>query len=185
MGLNPRSKAPNDETDGTSPLWRAHFSVDLDLEKANSRRQFLGGAAIAGGTIACSKIALSTVTENQHASTENGTAWHLFPPKRLAKTLSDLADGQAILFRYPDADSPCLLIKRSAQEVVAFSQKCTHLACPVVPTTDRDELHCPCHHGSFDMMTGKPLAGPPRKSLARIRIEVAEDGTLTATGVAT
>ena len=32
-------------------------------------------------------------------------------------------------------------------------------------------IECPCHRGLFDLATGRPLAGPPRRPLTRIEIE--------------
>jgi Rieske Fe-S protein len=51
-----------------------------------------------------------------------------------------------------------------------------------VPRVERGELHCPCHLGTFDLATGRPIAGPPRRPLARITLEV-RGGVIYATGV--
>jgi nitrite reductase/ring-hydroxylating ferredoxin subunit len=48
--------------------------------------------------------------------------------------------------------------------------------------TRQERYFCPCHNGSFDLETGKPLAGPPRRQLARINLEIVND-TIYATGV--
>ena len=71
---------------------------------------------------------------------------------------------------------------RTSSTLVAHGQKCTHLSCAVVPRPERGELHCPCHVGSFDMMSGRPVAGPPRRPLPRIALEV-RGGVVYATGV--
>ena len=70
----------------------------------------------------------------------------------------------------------------AAETFVAYEQQCTHLLCPVIPRVAAGELHCPCHEGRFDLMTGRPLAGPPQRPLARITLAV-HDGTVYATGV--
>jgi Rieske Fe-S protein len=57
---------------------------------------------------------------------------------------------------------------------VAYEQQCTHLLCPVIPDPEAGVLHCPCHEGYFDLGTGRPTAGPPRRRLARIHLEVRE-----------
>ncbi len=103
-------------------------------------------------------------------------------PLVLQKKLPDMSDGEALLFHYPDHKSPCLLIKLTESKFVAFSQKCTHLACPVIPRPDLNELHCPCHKGVFDLQTGTPKSGPPQTPLPQIQVAVSDDGTLTATG---
>jgi arsenite oxidase small subunit len=53
-----------------------------------------------------------------------------------------------------------------------------------VPEPEKKRFLCPCHNGSFDLETGKPLAGPPRRPLPRILLEI-RDGALYATGVET
>jgi Rieske Fe-S protein len=46
---------------------------------------------------------------------------------------------------------------------------------------NRGQFHCPCHRGFFDMHTGQPLAGPPRRPLPRIVLKV-QDGVIYAAG---
>ena len=77
-------------------------------------------------------------------------------------------------------------------EPEALELLCSHLLCPVVPAERRVtanagaagelELHCPCHNGWFDLETGRPLAGPPRRPLARVHLEV-RGTTVFATGI--
>ena len=50
-----------------------------------------------------------------------------------------------------------------------------------MPDLAHGRFHCPCHNGSFDARTGAPLAGPPRRPLARILLEI-RDGDLYAIG---
>ncbi len=85
-------------------------------------------------------------------------------------------------FTYPEPHDDCLLVRFASGEVAAFSQKCTHLSCAVKPEFGSGRFHCPCHEGWFDMATGAPLAGPPRRPLPRIRLEVRK-GEIYATGV--
>jgi len=33
-------------------------------------------------------------------------------------------------------------------------------------------LECPCHQGSFDLASGRPTAGPPRRPLDLVRLEI-------------
>ena len=96
--------------------------------------------------------------------------------------LSQLPVGSSIMFKYPGANDPCLLIRRTETDLVAYSQKCTHLSCAVVPRINEGELFCPCHDGRFDLSNGRPIAGPPRRPLPRITIEI-HNGTVYATGV--
>jgi len=71
------------------------------------------------------------------------------------------------------------------QTILAMSGECTHLSCPVQkkPLEKTEDpgagpLRCPCHGGVFSR-TGEVLAGPPRRPLRRLRIEVPEGGSGT------
>jgi Rieske Fe-S protein len=33
-------------------------------------------------------------------------------------------------------------------------------------------LRCPCHEGFFDLVSGRPIAGPPRRPLTRVHLDV-------------
>ncbi|PWT83540.1 MAG: (2Fe-2S)-binding protein, partial [Blastocatellia bacterium] len=48
------------------------------------------------------------------------------------------------------------------------------------PFVDRGILQCPCHEGSFDLASGRPIAGPPRRPLPLVRLEV-RNGQIYAT----
>jgi len=104
-------------------------------------------------------------------------------PVRLPDAAAQLQPGEALVFHYPDAHTPCLLI-RTADAFVGFTQKCTHLACPVVPNAEAQTLDCPCHKGAFSMHDGAPLSGPPRSGLSQVMLEKRE-GHWVATGIRT
>jgi Rieske Fe-S protein len=89
--------------------------------------------------------------------------------------------GETYLFRYPTDADPAVVLRLGETEVVAFSQKCTHLGCVVYFQADEDRWHCPCHEGSFETRTGVVLAGPPPRPLGRIEVEV-RDGRIRALG---
>ena len=80
-----------------------------------------------------------------------------------------------------DAD-PAVLLRVSDTEVVAFSQKCTHLGCVVYYEADEHRWHCPCHEGNFDAETGDVISGPPLRPLGRIDVETRDDGMIWALG---
>jgi Rieske Fe-S protein len=65
-----------------------------------------------------------------------------------------------------------LLVRLTTSEFVAFNQKCTHLSCAVIPRPAEDSFYCPCHEGRFDLRTGAPTAGPPRRPLTRIVLDL-------------
>ena len=66
---------------------------------------------------------------------------------------------------------------------VAYSQKCTHLSCAVVPQRRRRRASAArATRASSISQPGRPIAGPPRRPLPRIRLEVRGDDVY-ATGV--
>ena len=90
--------------------------------------------------------------------------------------------GKAVSFSYPGPQDACLLIRTGPDAFLAYSARCTHLSCAVLPDVENGALRCSCHNGLFDLATGRPLAGPPRRPLSRIRIE-AKSGIVYATAV--
>ena len=96
--------------------------------------------------------------------------------------VADIPVGGAQLFDYPDEHAPRILVRLSDDEFVAYDQQCTHLLCPVLPEVEHGVMHCPCHEGYFDIRSGRPIAGPPRRPLARVTLEV-RDGTVYAMGM--
>jgi nitrite reductase/ring-hydroxylating ferredoxin subunit len=103
------------------------------------------------------------------------------PGRRIA-SIDDVAVGATLVFSYPGEHDPCVLVRLSASELVAYSQQCTHLSCAVIPRPEQGVLHCPCHEGLFDLRTGAPRAGPPRRPLPRILLEI-RGRDIYATGV--
>jgi nitrite reductase/ring-hydroxylating ferredoxin subunit len=112
--------------------------------------------------------------------------WQRRPPNRHASVriaqVIEVPIGGVKFFRYPTADDPCLLLRLSESHFVAYSQKCTHLLCPVVYRAADQQFHCPCHEGRFAVTDGRPLAGPPNRPLPRITLTRTED-SIWAIGV--
>jgi Rieske Fe-S protein len=73
-------------------------------------------------------------------------------------------------------------VRPREDQILAYSQLCTHLSCAVIPEMAAGVLRCPCHEGFFDMATGRNIAGPPPRPLPRIRLQI-ENGEVWATGV--
>mgnify|MGYP003452694832 CR=1 FL=1 len=89
--------------------------------------------------------------------------------------LADVQIGEPHLFRYPTEADPAILVRLTDTEVVAFSQKCTHLGCVVFYETEERRWHCPCHEGNFEARTGAVISGPPTRPLGRIDLELRDD----------
>ncbi|MCP5025910.1 MAG: Rieske (2Fe-2S) protein [Actinomycetia bacterium] len=62
-------------------------------------------------------------------------------------------------------------------EVVALSEKCTHLGCRVPYCESSNRFECPCH-GSVFNRAGELETGPSPRGLDRHPVEVGEDGLL-------
>ncbi len=89
---------------------------------------------------------------------------------------ADIPPGGVKLFTYPTEKDPCILVRKTNGELVAYSQKCTHLSCAVYYSQEQNRLECPCHEGYFSIDTGRVLQGPPPRPLPRIEL-VERDGT--------
>jgi Rieske Fe-S protein len=155
------------------PLWREEFPIDAASERYVTRRQFakflvLGSAGMVAGQF------WILAKGSRHARLS-------FPPVVVAR-VGEIPVGGVKLFAYPTPDDPCILLRLSDDEYVAYDQKCTHLSCAVYYDRASGEIHCPCHEGRFAAQTGSVIAGPPPRALPRIVLERRGDD-LVATGV--
>jgi Rieske Fe-S protein len=166
--LTPDGHAPEDQ-----PKWRRDFPIDVPEDNFVARRDFTKFMVLISASFVAGQawIALKTLGGRRG---EPG-------PVAIAR-VNDLPVGGAAVFSFPEQHDTCLLVRSGEHEFLAYSNKCSHLSCAVIPDVESGRLLCPCHHGSFDLATGRPLAGPPRRPLARITLEV-RDGTVYATGV--
>ncbi len=173
-GIPPATIPPDGRPESEQPAWRRDFPIDWPQDHYVARRdftKFLGLASLAfvvGQTWICIQSVLLRLRGR--------------PPLRKIARLEDVPAAGALVFRYPRPDDICLLVRLDDGNLLAYSQKCTHLSCAVVPEVAERRLHCPCHHGDFELATGRPIAGPPRRPLPRITLEV-RDGTVYVTGV--
>jgi len=165
---------PDRQSDGQQPRWRRDFPIDWPQDHYVARRDFTKFLCLTSFAFVVGQCTIAVQNWRRKRRGE--------PPIVKIADRQQLAVGEAIVFHYPDQSEPCLLIRTADAEFVAFSQKCTHLACAVTPEFDAKQLLCPCHHGYFDMATGRPLAGPPRRPLQRILLQIRRDGVY-ATGV--
>jgi Rieske Fe-S protein len=95
-------------------------------------------------------------------------------------SLKEVPVGGVLTFTYPGDKDSCILIRPERDVMLAYSQECTHLACAVIPRPDKGVIHCPCHEGYFDLRSGRPVAGPPRRPLPRIQLDVRGDAIYAA-----
>ena len=163
-----------DARGGTEPHWRRDFPIDWPEAQWVARREFVKFLMPVSLAFAVGQLWL--VWRGWHRRTEPAT-----PAARIAR-VSDVPVGGAMLFEYPVGSPSRLLVRVDGATFVAYEQQCTHLTCPVLPAVERGELVCPCHHGVFELRTGRPIAGPPRRPLARVTLDV-RDGWVVATGI--
>lgn len=165
--------APDGRPAAEQPAWRRDFPIDWPEDLYVARRDLTKFMVLTSCAFACGQywIAARSLGRGQEAPL----------PRRIA-ALSEVAVGSTVTFDYPTAHDPCVLIRPAPDRLLAYSQACTHLACPVVPRPAEGVIHCPCHEGWFDLETGRPIAGPPRRPLPRINVEVRGD-EVWATGV--
>ncbi len=62
-------------------------------------------------------------------------------------------------------------------EIVAFSEKCTHLGCRVPYCESSSQFECPCHGSAFNRV-GDYLTGPAPRGMDQHPVEVGDDGLL-------
>lgn len=169
LTIPPDGRPPEEQ-----PKWRQDFPVDWPQDHYVARRDFTKFMVLTSFAFAVGQF---WIVAQNFIRLRRG-----LPPIRRVAGLGDLEVGQSLVFAYPEESDKCLLVRTGADSFVAFSQECTHLACAVVPEPEKKRFLCPCHNGSFDIETGKPLAGPPRRPLPRILLEIRDDA-LYATGV--
>lgn len=94
----------------------------------------------------------------------------------LAK-LSDITVGQTVSATSPDG-KPLIVARPTATTAVAFSAICTHQGCTVKPAGGH--IECPCHHSTYNNLTGVNTGGPAPAPLASYPVKVQGDEVLPA-----
>lgn len=168
LTVAPDGRAPTEQ-----PRWRQDFPIDWPQDEYVARREFIKFLSLTSVAFTLGQFWLLV----QKFFREQAT-----PQAQLIARVDEIPVGGSLIFHYP-AESPARLLVRVDEETfVAYEQQCTHLTCPVIPEVEKGELHCPCHDGIFDLLTGRPLAGPPQRPLARVTLTV-RNGQVLATGM--
>jgi Rieske Fe-S protein len=165
---------PDGRPESEQPGWRQDFPIDWPQDSYVARRDFVKFMALTSLAFTSGQFLF--------------LARHLLRPREAAlpaqevARLDSLPVGGTLLFTYPGPLDKRVLVRLDERTLVAYGQSCTHLTCPVIPDPARGELHCPCHEGVFDLATGRAVAGPPRRPLPLVTLEL-RDGVIYATGV--
>lgn len=166
--------APDGRSLADQPRWRQDFPIDWPQDEYVSRRDLVKFMVLTSLAFATGQFWIL----GKGLFRREETAYPVMPVARL----DEVPVGGHKVFSYPEENAPRLLVRTGERSFVAYDQQCTHLLCPVIPQVDEGMLHCPCHNGYFDLETGRPVAGPPRRPLARVTLEI-RDGVVYATGM--
>lgn len=165
---------PEGRPEAHPPKWRRDFPVDWPDDQYVARRDFTKYMVLTSFAFVVGQVWIGV--KNVYRRRRGA------PPILRVAAVDEIPVGASRVFGYPDAHNPCLLIRTGATAFLAYEQKCTHLSCAVQPRVTQNQLHCPCHQGFFDLATGRPTAGPPRRALARVQLET-RGGHIYAVGM--
>jgi len=152
------------------PKWAEDFSIETPVDKHVSRRDFIRFLFVVsvGLFAGMAGIFYRGIEAGSKKSPK-------ITPSRIVGR-DDLGVGDSYVFQIPETNEPAILVRLASDRYVAYSQKCTHLQCPVLWKKDASKLVCPCHHGAFSVETGGVLYGPPERPLPQIELAVKQDG---------
>jgi nitrite reductase/ring-hydroxylating ferredoxin subunit len=156
------------------PQWRKDFPIDWPQDHYVARRDFAKFLCLTSLAFAVGQLWIGV----QNVWRRGRGA----PPLVKIASLSSLPIGGTLVFQYPGPHDDCILVRAAPDTLLAFGQKCTHLSCAVIPDVEKGVIRCPCHEGLFELSTGRPTAGPPRRPLPRVNLLVRGDDVL-ANGV--
>ncbi|GAA0349373.1 Rieske (2Fe-2S) protein [Bacillus horti] len=169
----------NNKKNSTPPFDEDNYThnIEKNNERSLDRRGFMKTLVGAAGLFAVSTLPWGALAAKELMG--------LGERNEAIKKITDVQSlkvGEAIEFAYPKEHDSALLIRLGEGKYKAYQNACTHLKCPVFWDGNDQQLVCPCHHGFFDVATGAPTAGPPRRPLPEITIDV-EGSEIFATGV--
>ena len=153
-----------------------------------SRRTFLKLSGAVAATTGAGTVGTA------EAAPPSQTRTTLPYPVRIVGRASKLQVNEPQVFTYPDAASPCTLVKAGKpvpggvgpeSDIVAYSNLCTHMGCPVAYDAAERVFKCPCHFSMFDAeLSGQMICGQATESLPQIELRYnAKDGSVSAVGV--
>jgi Rieske Fe-S protein len=161
------------ETCRRTPKWRTDFPIEWEGDHYVSRREMVKFLTL--GSVLLAAANWFTALAGRVLRTSKSS-------EMVVGSVSMLDQQRSILFRYPTDKDPCIAVRSPEGKLVAYSQVCTHLSCAVVYNKRDNRLLCPCHNGSFNIIEGAPIGGPPTRRLPRILVEQRGD-QIFATGV--
>jgi nitrite reductase/ring-hydroxylating ferredoxin subunit len=165
---------PDGRADSEQPQWRQDFPIDWPNDHYVARRDFTKFLVLTSLAFAVGQLWIAVQNFFRRRRGE--------PPVQFVARPDQIPADGTLTFTYPGQHDQCVIVRTGENQFTAFSRQCTHLSCSVVPEPDNRRFFCPCHEGAFDIATGDAIAGPPRRPLARITLEV-KQGAIYAVGV--
>ena len=151
----------------------------------SGRRQFLRWATALSGLVSAALVGLPSLRAFLSPGTRRKAT------QRWVKLgeVEQMEPGAPIRFDFTESMQDAWVESRVQRGVWIYSEDgksftvynghCTHLACSYGFDKDRGIFHCPCHHGLFELKTGKVVGGPPPRSLDTLETKI-EEGFLYA-----
>ncbi len=129
-----------------------------------ARRRFLG-VLLGGGIVASAISFLYPVLRYvvPPANTDLGGE------EVIAAKVGELKPNSGKIFKF--GSKPGLLILDADGTYRAMSASCTHLNCTVQYRSDRKQVWCACHNGTYDL-NGRNISGPPPRPLQAFDVHV-------------
>lgn len=166
--------APDWQPADRQPAWRNDFPIDWPEDQYVERRDFMKFMVL---TSVAFTVGQFWIAAQNWWRQRRGQ-----PEIRRVASIDQLPVGSVMTFAYPGPHDDCVLVRTAENALLAYGQQCTHLSCAVRPRVEEGVIHCPCHEGYFDLRTGRPIAGPPRRPLPLVRLEL-RGRDVYATGV--
>ena len=153
------------------------------MTESVSRRIFLkvAGTSVAGAGASLGSIGAAAAAENSRAAIQAAAGMAVLPyPKTMVGKAKAMQANTPVSFSYPDADSPCVAIKMGQRvpggvgpdgDIVAYSNLCTHMGCPLMYDPATRSFKCPCHYSMFDPeKSGQMICGQATEDLPQIQL---------------
>ena len=158
------SEPPDGKPMSEQPAWRRDFPIDWPNDSDVERRDFVKFLTLTSFAFVIGQFWIAAQSWRRNRAEA--------PAGRRIASTSDIPVGGSLVFDYPNEHDASVLVRVAEAEFVAFSQKCTHLSCAVIPRPEEGVFHCPCHEGIFDLRTGSVIGGPPPRPLPRVLLDV-------------
>lgn len=112
--------APDFRPAELQPAWRQDFPIDWPQDQYVERRDFVKFLVLTSFALTVGQFWIAG---------ENWLRRRLgFAEARRIASLATLPVGGVVVFNYPADHNPCVLVRLGERELVAYSQKCTHLS---------------------------------------------------------